>query len=87
MLQPCLWQVAILGRHELMALPVSDYMVVAQSEGHGLVDIRVVIPEGNSQSELGTRRKAKGLRNEHWRSWRDIPVDTLSVDSSSLSES
>jgi len=39
-----LWKVALLGSsQQVLALPVSYYMVVAQLEKHGLVDVRVVI--------------------------------------------
>ena len=38
-----LWKTALLGSQHLLVLPVSPYMVVEQLEGHGLVDIRVVI--------------------------------------------
>ena len=38
-----LWKAALLGSQHLLVLPVSPYMVVEQLEGHGLIDIRVVI--------------------------------------------
>jgi hypothetical protein len=38
-----LWRAALLGSQQVLALPVSDYMVVEQLEGHGLVDIAVLI--------------------------------------------
>jgi hypothetical protein len=38
-----LWKTALLGSQHLLVLPVSPYMVVEQLEGHGLVDVRVVI--------------------------------------------
>ncbi len=43
---------------QVLAWPVSYYMVVAQLKGHGLVDIGVVI-QGRDDSELGTREKTK----------------------------
>ena len=36
-----LWRTAILGSQQVLALPVSDYMIVEQSEGHGLFGIGV----------------------------------------------
>ena len=53
-----LWKTALLGSQQVLALPVSYYMVVAQLKGHGLVDIGVVI-QGRDDSELGTRKKTK----------------------------
>jgi hypothetical protein len=51
-----LWKVALLGSsQQVLALPVSYYMVVAQLERHGLADIRVVIQ----------RPGDKRPRNEH----------------------
>jgi hypothetical protein len=61
-LQPCLWKVALLGRQEVMALPVTDYMIVAQSEAHGLVDMRVVIRRPNDDSERGERSENRAPR-------------------------
>jgi hypothetical protein len=58
-----LWKAALLGSQEVLALPVSYYMVVAQLEGHGLVDIRVVIQRPGDDSELGTRQKTKRPHN------------------------
>ena len=52
------WKAALLGSQQVLALPVSYYMVVAQLERHGLVDIGVVIQE-RDDSELGTRQKTK----------------------------
>jgi hypothetical protein len=51
-----LWKTALLGSQQVLALPVSYYMVVAQLERHGLVDIGVVIQE-RDDSERGTRQK------------------------------
>ena len=51
-----LWKVALLGSQQVLALPVSYYMVVAQLEGHGLVDIGVVIQRPGDDSERGTRQ-------------------------------
>jgi hypothetical protein len=53
-----LWTTALLGSQQVLALPVSYYMVVAQLKGHGLVDIGVVIQE-RDDSEPGTRQKTK----------------------------
>jgi hypothetical protein len=57
------WKAALLGSQQVLALPVSYYMAVAQLEGHGLVDIGVVIPRPRDDSELGTRQKAKRPHN------------------------
>ena len=50
-----LWKAALLGSQQVLALPVSYDMVVAQLERHGLVDIGVVIqrPEDGSERERG----------------------------------
>ena len=50
------WKAALLGSQQVLALPVSYYMVVAQLERHGLVDIGVVIQRPEDGSELGTRQ-------------------------------
>jgi hypothetical protein len=52
-----LWKAALLGSQQVLALPVSYYMVVAQLERHGLVDIGVVIQRPGDGSELGARQK------------------------------
>ena len=53
-----LWKVALLGSsQQVLALPVSYDMVVAQLERHGLVDIGVVIQRPEDGSERGTRQK------------------------------
>ena len=52
-----LWKAALLGSQQVLALPVSYYMVVAQLERHGLVDIGVVIQRPEDGSERGTRQK------------------------------
>jgi hypothetical protein len=52
-----LWKTALLGSQQVLALPVSYYMVVAQLKGHGLVDIGVVIQRPEDGSERGTRQK------------------------------
>ena len=36
-----LWRTALLGSQEVLALPVSHYMVVDQLEAHGLVSVGV----------------------------------------------
>jgi hypothetical protein len=36
-----LWRTALLGSQQVLSLPVSDYMIVEQSEGHGLFGIGV----------------------------------------------
>jgi hypothetical protein len=59
-----LWKTALLGSQQVLALPVSYYMVVAQLEGHGLVDIGVVIRRPGDDSERGTREKTK--RRPHY---------------------
>ncbi|HEY5703971.1 MAG TPA: hypothetical protein VIS96_00180 [Terrimicrobiaceae bacterium] len=38
-----LWRTAILGSQQVLALPVSDYMIVDQLEGHGLVSVGVPV--------------------------------------------
>jgi hypothetical protein len=55
-----LWMVAILGRPDIVALPVQDYMVLSQSRGHGLIDVRAILPEGGGDSE--TRAWAQRAR-------------------------
>jgi hypothetical protein len=59
-----LWKTALLGSQQVLALPVNYYMVVAQLEGHGLVDIGVVIQGPGDDSDLGTRQKTK--RRPHY---------------------
>jgi hypothetical protein len=56
------WKSALLGSQQVLALPVSDYMIVEQLEGHGLVDIRVVIQRPGDDSELGTGRKPRARK-------------------------
>ena len=51
-----LWKTALLGSQQVLAVPVSYYMVVAQLERHGLVDIGVVIQRPEDGSERGTRQ-------------------------------
>jgi hypothetical protein len=46
-----LWKTALLGSQHLLVLPVSPYMVVEQLQGHGLVDIGVVIQRPGDASE------------------------------------
>jgi hypothetical protein len=58
-----LWRAALLGSQQVLALPVSDYMVVEQLEGHGLVDIAVLIQRSGADSELGTRQETRGPHN------------------------
>ncbi len=36
-----LWRTALPGSQQVLALPVSDYMIVEQLEGHGLVSVGV----------------------------------------------
>lgn len=36
-----LWRTALPGTQQVLALPVSDYMIVEQLEGHGLVSVGV----------------------------------------------
>jgi len=45
-----LWKTALLGSQHLLVLPVSPYMVVEQLEGHGLVDIGVLIQNPGDDS-------------------------------------
>jgi hypothetical protein len=60
-----LWKVALLGSsQQVLALPVSYYMVVAQLEKHGLVDVRVVIQKPGDNSERRTRQGDKRPHNE-----------------------
>jgi hypothetical protein len=60
-----LWRAALLGSQQVLALPVSDYMVVEQLEGHGLVGIGVFMQTSGDDSKLGTRRETKRPHNEH----------------------
>ena len=41
-----LWRTALVGSQEVLALPVSDHMIVEQLEGHGLVSIGVPMHGG-----------------------------------------
>ena len=60
-----LWKVALLGSsQQVLALPVSYDMVVAQLERHGLVDIRVVIQRPGDNFERRTRQGDKRSHNE-----------------------
>jgi hypothetical protein len=60
-----LWKVALLGSsQQVLALPVSYDMVVAQLEKHGLVDIRVVIQRPGDNLERGKRQGDKRPHNE-----------------------
>ena len=59
-----LWKAALLGSQQVLALPVSYYMVVAQLERHGLVDIGVVIQKPGDNSERRTRQGDKRPHNE-----------------------
>jgi hypothetical protein len=52
-----LWKTALLGSQHLLVLPVSPYMVVEQLQGHGLVDIGVVIQRPGDDSEGEARPK------------------------------
>ena len=60
-----LWKAALLGSQQVLALPVSYYMVVAQLERHGLVDIGVVIQRPEDGSERGNAAETKRPHNEH----------------------
>ena len=42
----CFWKAALLGSQQMLALPVSDYLIAEQREGHGLVEIGVRIASG-----------------------------------------
>ena len=59
-----LWKTALLGSQQVLAVPVSYYMVVAQLERHGLVDIRVVIQRPGDNFERRTRQGDKRSHNE-----------------------
>jgi hypothetical protein len=58
-----LWRAALLGSQQVLALPVSDYMIVEQLEGHGLVGIGVLVQASGDDSELGTRQETKRPHN------------------------
>lgn len=45
-------------------LPVSPYMVVEQLEGHGLVDIGVVIPRPGDDSDDEARPKCNSRKSK-----------------------
>lgn len=57
-----LWKTVLLGSQHLLVLPVSAYMVVAQLEGHGLVDIGVVIQKPHDDSEGEARQKGNARK-------------------------
>ena len=59
-----LWKTALVGSQQVLALPVSYYMVVAQLERHKLVDIRVVIQRPGDNFERRTRQGDKRSHNE-----------------------
>ena len=60
-----LWKTALLGSQQMLAVPVSYYMVVAQLERHGLVDIGVAIIRPGDDCGRGTRQTTKDPHNEH----------------------
>ena len=60
-----LWKTALLGSQQVLALPVSYYMVVAQLEGHGLVDIGVVIQRQETILNVERGRKPSAHTIEH----------------------
>jgi hypothetical protein len=57
-----LWKTALLGSQHLLVLPVSPHMVVGQLEGHGLVDIGVVIQSPGTDPEDEAWRERNGRR-------------------------
>ena len=57
-----LWKTALLGSQHLLVLPVSPYMVVEQLQGHGLVDIGVVIQRPGDDSEGEARAKCNARK-------------------------
>jgi hypothetical protein len=65
MFHSALWKATLLGSQQVLALPVSYYMVVAPLQRHGLVDIGVVIQGPGDDSELGSQPEHKRTDNEH----------------------
>ena len=53
-----LWKTALLGSQHLLGFPVSPYMVVEQLQGHGLVDIGVLIQKSRDDSEGEARPRS-----------------------------
>jgi hypothetical protein len=70
-LHSTIWKATLLGSQQVLALPLSYYMVVAQLEGHGLVDIRVVIQRPEDDSELGNAAENQATTQLAFGSWRD----------------
>ena len=75
-----LWKTALLGSQHLMVLPVSPHMVVAQVEGHGLVDLGVVIQKSRDDSEGEAPKKCNARKFKLARLTRqliDKPLDNF----------
>ena len=67
----CYWRAALLGSQQMLALPVSDYLIAEQWERHGLVDISVRIETSADDSELeGARASVGALATGEGRSGR-----------------
>ena len=71
-----LWKTALLGSQHLLVLPVSAHMVVAQVEGHGLVDIGVVIRKSRDDSEGEAPQKCNARKFKLARLMRQL-IDKL----------
>jgi hypothetical protein len=75
-----LWKTALLGSQHLLVLPVSPHMVVAQVEGHGLVDLGVVIQKSRDDSEGEAPQKCNARKFKLARLTRqliDKPLDNF----------
>jgi hypothetical protein len=51
------WRAALLGSQQVLALPVSDYMIIEQLEGHGLVGIGVLMQTSGDDLNLERGRR------------------------------
>ena len=75
-----LWKTALLGSQHLLGFPVSPYMVVEQLQGHGLVDIGVLIPRPGDDSEGEAPQKCNARKFKLARLTRqliDKPLDNF----------
>jgi hypothetical protein len=75
-----LWKTALLGSQHLLGFPVSPYMVVEQLQGHGLVDIGVLIQKSRDDSEGEAPQKCNARKFKLARLTRqliDKPLDNF----------
>jgi hypothetical protein len=60
-----LWKATLLGSQQVLALPITYYMIVAQLERHGLVDVGVFIQSPGDDFERGSHQQHKRAHNAH----------------------